>query len=469
VARFHREARAAARLSHPNSVALLDSGETETGTLFMVMELVPGVTLAQLLSTAGPLGEARAVGICAQILAALSEAHGLGIIHRDLKPANVMVDPRDGTDRVKVLDFGIATVAGGDLESRLTQQGTVFGTPAYMSPEQVRGEPLDPRSDLYSVGVILHEILAGRLPFEAETPLGLASRHLHDPPPPLSRAGVRVGPALERLVLSALAKRREDRPATADAFRTALLACPFEPAAGPAPEATLPPTLPLASADVPAPPRTTLPMQPRARGRGLAWTAGAVVAAALAAIGWRAAVQDAPPGPVSRADDAARADRSPEDRRAKPLEDAGDAAGPARRSSVDPARMPATRGETERGAADEATPAPPIRRARDEERRTTAPPPARLPPTPAPIRAVRAELNSLPLPPADSGEGLLALEASPWAHVAVDGQELGESPREVQLGAGPHRVRAVHPEYGTREAHVTVKAGHRTVWVAAFD
>ncbi|HYD42609.1 MAG TPA: PEGA domain-containing protein, partial [Anaeromyxobacter sp.] len=89
--------------------------------------------------------------------------------------------------------------------------------------------------------------------------------------------------------------------------------------------------------------------------------------------------------------------------------------------------------------------------------------------TPAAIRAVRAELNSLPLPSPDSGEGLLALEASPWAHVAVDGQELGESPREVQLGAGRHRVRAVHPELGTREAHVTVKAGHRTVWVASFD
>ncbi|HYD42075.1 MAG TPA: serine/threonine-protein kinase, partial [Anaeromyxobacter sp.] len=292
VARFHREARAVSRLSHPNSVALLDSGETETGTLFMVMELVPGVTLAQLLSTAGPLGEARAVGIGAQILAALSEAHGLGIIHRDLKPANVMVDPRDGTDRVKVLDFGIATVADGDVESRLTRQGTVFGTPAYMSPEQIRGEPLDPRSDLYSVGVILHEVLAGRLPFEAETPLGLASRHLHDPPPPLSRAGARVAPALERLVLAALAKRRDDRPASADAFRAALLACPVEAPAAPAREAPLPPTLALAPAEVPAASRTTLPLPEPRRLRRVAWAAGAIATAAVAAVGWRAAQTD---------------------------------------------------------------------------------------------------------------------------------------------------------------------------------
>ena len=252
VARFHREARAAAQLSHPNSVALLGSGETESGTLFLVMELVPGATLAHLLAAASPLGAARAVEIGAQILAALTEAHALGIIHRDLKPANVMVDAAEGADRVKVLDFGIATVADGDVESRLTQQGTVFGTPAYMSPEQIRGEPLDPRSDLYAVGVILHEILAGRLPFEAETPLGLASRHLHDPPPPLSRAGARVTPALESLVLSALAKRPEDRPASAEVFRAALLACPVEASTAPGREAPLPPTIALAPAAVAA-------------------------------------------------------------------------------------------------------------------------------------------------------------------------------------------------------------------------
>jgi serine/threonine-protein kinase len=472
VARFHREARAVARLSHPNSVALIDSGETETGTLYMVMELVPGATLAQVLSAAGPLGAARAVAIGAQVLAALAEAHGLGIIHRDLKPANVMVDPRDGADRVKVLDFGIATIADGDVESRLTQQGTVFGTPAYMSPEQIRGEPLDPRSDLYSVGVILHEILTGRLPFEAETPLGLAARHLHDPPPSLSAAGVRVDPALEALVLSALAKRREERPEAADAFGAALLACPVE-AAGPPLEPALPATVALASVALEASPMVhTAPLAaplPRWT-RWLAWLSTGTVAAVLAALAiWGASV-DRPQTTDANADPPRRIlPGAPVD---------GSAPAPARAKEVraatsEPPPAPAPGAAVPTPAPPQPSPAPPPTR----PRRHPAPPaaaPAAVPappaPTPAPgIRAVRAELNSLPLPPATSGEGLLAVEASPWAEVFLDGQELGESPREVQLGAGRHHVRAVHPQLGAREARVVVKPGQRTVWVASFE
>ena len=151
VARFQREARAASRLDHPNSIAVLDFGAAEDGTLFMAMEFLSGRDLARIIADEFPLAEARIVRIGAQILSALAEAHVQGIVHRDLKPENVMVEPRRGeADFVKVLDFGIAKItAPGANEPKLTQAGLVCGTPEYMSPEQARGADIDSRSDLY--------------------------------------------------------------------------------------------------------------------------------------------------------------------------------------------------------------------------------------------------------------------------------------------------------------------------------
>jgi serine/threonine-protein kinase len=250
VHRFEREARAASRLRHPNVVSVTDFGQDDDGTLYMVMECLTGKSLARVIAEDAPLPDRRAVDIGAQILAALAEAHAHGILHRDLKPENVMIESRrDAPDAVKVLDFGIAkTLAAGAPSSTLTQAGLVCGTPGYMSPEQLRNEELDPRSDLFAAGMVLYEMLTQKLPFDAKTPWELLHRHLTEPvPPPSERLGRPVTPALERLVLSAVSARRDERPASAEAMREALLAVPLpggRRASGPLATAVLAPDAP---------------------------------------------------------------------------------------------------------------------------------------------------------------------------------------------------------------------------------
>jgi len=227
VARFQREARAASRLNHPNSISILDFGQAEGGALFIAMELVVGKDLHQILSKEWPLSEARVVRIVGQVLSALSDAHGASIIHRDLKPENIMVEQRRGEpDFVKVLDFGIAKMLDGQEDGpALTRAGFVCGTPEYMSPEQARGAQLDPRSDLYAVGVILYQLMAGLLPFDSDSAVGFATKHLTEEPLPPSRRNpdARISPAMERLIMRALSKDPNDRPESADAFRAELL------------------------------------------------------------------------------------------------------------------------------------------------------------------------------------------------------------------------------------------------------
>ena len=208
VQRFQREARAASRLNHPNSIAVLDFGEAEDGTLFMAMEYLAGRDLARIIGDEFPLGEARIVRIGAQILSALAEAHAQGIIHRDLKPENVMVEPRRGEpDFVKVLDFGIAKITSpGANEPKLTQAGLVCGTPEYMSPEQARGAELDARTDLYSMGVILYQMATGQLPFESDTPVGFLTKHLTEAPVPPRERWSDVSAALDALITRAMEK-----------------------------------------------------------------------------------------------------------------------------------------------------------------------------------------------------------------------------------------------------------------------
>ena len=225
--RFQREARAASRLNHPNSIAVLDFGAAEDGTLFMAMEHVGGRDLAGVVAEEFPLPEPRLVRIGAQILSALAEAHAQGVVHRDLKPENVMVEPRrDEPDFVKVLDFGIAKISTpGQGEPRLTQAGLVAGTPEYMSPEQARGAELDARSDLYSVGVVLYQMATGDLPFQSETPLGFLTKHLAEMPvrPRVRRS--EVSEALDAVIARALEKDPAARFQSAEEMRAALLAC----------------------------------------------------------------------------------------------------------------------------------------------------------------------------------------------------------------------------------------------------
>ncbi|KFE66716.1 serine/threonine-protein kinase [Hyalangium minutum] len=229
VARFQREAKAASRLNHPNSISILDFGQAEDGALFIAMEFVPGQDLHQVLSREWPLPESRVVRIVSQVLSALSDAHGAGVIHRDLKPENIMLEQRrNDPDFVKVLDFGIAKITdtNGDEGPALTRAGFVCGTPEYMSPEQARGAQLDHRSDLYAVGVILYQLTTGLLPFESDSAVGFATKHLtEEPPPPTKRRPeARISPGMERLILRVLSKDPNDRPANAEAFKAELLA-----------------------------------------------------------------------------------------------------------------------------------------------------------------------------------------------------------------------------------------------------
>lgn len=210
VARFEREAVASAMIEHPNVVNATDFGRLDNGSYYLVLAYVNGVSLSRALR-AGAFTEKRTLDIMLQIADALAAAHAVGIVHRDLKPDNVMLVPReDGTELVKVLDFGIAKIQGkGRGEStQLTQAGTIFGTPDYMSPEQACGKPVDSRADLYALGVILYEMLAGEPPFVADEILVVLTKHLTEPPPPLP---VSVSPGVAELVRDLLAKDPEDR------------------------------------------------------------------------------------------------------------------------------------------------------------------------------------------------------------------------------------------------------------------
>jgi len=227
VARFQREAKAASRLSHPNSIDVLDFGQTDDGALFIAMEFVDGRDLHQVLTADWPLPEPRVIRIVTQVLSALADAHSAGVIHRDLKPENIMVVARRGgeSDVVKVLDFGIAKIVDGGAEDApsLTRTGFVCGTPEYMSPEQARGAPLDARSDLYSVGVLLYQMVTRQLPFSSDSAMGYATKHLtEDPKPPNTLRPGSCSRELEALVLWALRKEPADRPQTAEAFLDSL-------------------------------------------------------------------------------------------------------------------------------------------------------------------------------------------------------------------------------------------------------
>ncbi|HWC32037.1 MAG TPA: protein kinase, partial [Actinomycetota bacterium] len=211
--RFRREARAAAMLGHPNIVAVHDWGATE-GTYFMVMEFVRGHSLRSILARTGRLAPAQAADVTMQILSALDHAHDRGIVHRDIKPENVLVT-LDGT--VKVADFGLARALA---ESAVTHApGTVTGTVQYLAPEQVQGDPADPRTDLYALGIVLFELLTGRVPFTGETSVAIAYKHLSEPVPPPSRVNPSVPASLDRVVAQATEKERDRRPSSATAMR----------------------------------------------------------------------------------------------------------------------------------------------------------------------------------------------------------------------------------------------------------
>ncbi len=449
VARFHREARAASRLNHPNSVGVIDFGQTDDGTLFMALEYLPGRNLARVIADEFPLGTLRVVKIGSQILAALTEAHALGVLHCDIKPENVMLESRhDERDVVKVLDFGIAKLRDAAGSPRLTREGMVCGTPGYSSPEQARGEELDPRSDLYAVGVVLYELVAGKLPFDAPTPGALLAKMLVEKPVPLHvrRPDIHVPTDLEAVIMRALAFDREARFPSADAFRRELLACSHtgerQARPLPTPQGTV---MFEARGPARAEPRAghgPTPAQGRTAGKGaetrsptprhrpvsstsrpavreaalaLTITAGSVAGALLIGalvwygLNWVRGGSAGPSGSVA---------------------------------SLPPAPAPSPL----------AAPLPssgPVGR-------------------PAPSAIPSAPASQSPAP-TGSGEGILAILGTPGAEISVDGQPAGRTPRELRLAPGAHRIRASHPDLGTVEETVEVVAGKRTLWNAPLS
>jgi serine/threonine-protein kinase len=231
VARFRREARAMSQLSHPNTARVYKYGELDDGAVYFVMDYLEGRNLAHEVRENGPMDADRALNIMVQVCGALEEAHRAGIVHRDLKPENVFLTDQAGTlDFPKVLDFGLAKMSEKQMgrgSMMLTQQGMVFGTPEFMSPEQAQGETIDRRSDIYSLALILYELVTGKLPFEAKAPLDIMKAHVKDPPIPLSQRvpGRTFSPELDAVVAKALAKKPEARYESAVTFAEALKGC----------------------------------------------------------------------------------------------------------------------------------------------------------------------------------------------------------------------------------------------------
>ncbi|HTP18325.1 MAG TPA: Stk1 family PASTA domain-containing Ser/Thr kinase [Solirubrobacteraceae bacterium] len=214
VERFRREAQAAAGLQHPNVVSVYDRGSFD-GTYYIAMEYLPGRSLKQLIREEAPLDPIRAIDITIQILKAARFAHRRGVIHRDLKPHNVIVD---SADNAKVTDFGIARAGASDM----TETGSIMGTAQYLSPEQAQGHAVSAGSDLYSIAVVLYEMLTGRVPFDAESAVTIALKHVSEAPPPPTVVNPSVPPELEQVVMWGLNKNPVDRPANADQFINAL-------------------------------------------------------------------------------------------------------------------------------------------------------------------------------------------------------------------------------------------------------
>lgn len=229
VKRFEQEARAVSKMQHPNTVTIFDYGTTDDDRLYIVMEFLRGKTLSDALrASAGGIEERRTIHIIRQVCASLGDAHAAGIIHRDLKPDNIFLTEMGGSkDWVKVLDFGVAKMADAEGASTLTQTGMIFGTPKYMSPEQAEGKPIDYRADIYAIGVVMYEMLTGRPPFLADTPVALLLKHISEQPRPFRvlRPDIAVSPEIEAIVMKSLAKAPDDRYSSVEQLSADLEAC----------------------------------------------------------------------------------------------------------------------------------------------------------------------------------------------------------------------------------------------------
>ncbi|HEX6243330.1 MAG TPA: serine/threonine-protein kinase [Polyangiales bacterium] len=281
VARFSREATAMSLLTHANTTRVYDFGQTEDGLLYLVMEYLEGQLITQRVAQHGPLPIIETLRIAEQILRSLAEAHTKGLVHRDLKPDNIFIAKAEGHHApiVKVLDFGIAKVVAPDrrMDQFETQAGTVFGTPRYMSPEQAQGAPLDQRSDLYSVGALLYQMLTGRAPFTDDDAVVVMAKHIQELPELPSKVVPErhIPDSLEAVVMKAMAKSPAERFQTAAEFEAALEACVVDV--------------------VHAETETGSPRRPRSARRNLAWALSAFSLAAASYAGFRVLAKVAEP------------------------------------------------------------------------------------------------------------------------------------------------------------------------------
>ncbi len=475
-ARLRREAKAASRLDHPNSVRVIDFGEEPDGLLYIAMELLDGLDLFQTLERQWPISDIRTIDLVCQTLSALAVAHDMGIVHRDLKPENIMLIARvddDGGPRdiVKVCDFGIAKTADASDDPKqpgkraLTTQGILIGTPEYMSPEQCRGQPLDARSDLYSVGVILYQILTGRLPFQAASAIDVVLKHVSEEPEPPSAIRPGLSPKLEEVCLRALRKRPDDRYANAREMRAELRAIvdvATSDASPLSPELRLiarnaetllsAVTAPVVETAAPIdagtpPPSATHDESRQARSRGrlryAAMIAVPAVVVAAVAIGSQrsSSLQTLPSLPVTSAP-AETAKVQPE---MSPLLEMVHADAPApppvaarpSKSSVI-ARPRAVVRTTSMAPVQ-----PPLMADSEPEPRITSPPPAIVPPIPSPLPEMKAILPAPPEPPApspappsihfDPSRGRVAWNVS----TASGGATVGNVARALARASGP--------------------------------
>ncbi|MGD8316801.1 MAG: serine/threonine-protein kinase [Myxococcales bacterium] len=290
VARFRQEAKSASRIGHEHIVDVFDFGETARGSSYFIMEFLEGEDLGNVLGRQVTIEAERACSIVLQCCHALAAAHDKGIVHRDIKPENVFLSKREGTDDfVKIVDFGIAKMS--DIETdgapgrKLTKTGMIFGTPEYMSPEQAAGKELDHRVDIYALGIILYECLAGRVPFQGDTFMGVLTQHLFAELPPIRRLNsqAQVSAELELVIRKALAKSPDDRYQDAEELADALT-CALEGRLSPATALAPPPD---------AVPQSIDYLDALPRPKSSRWLWGASLVAALAAVGWVGVAQTA--------------------------------------------------------------------------------------------------------------------------------------------------------------------------------
>ncbi len=410
--RFRREAQAAARLKHPNAVAIYDFGVSETGLVYLVMELVEGQSLRHLIKDQGPLLPSAAAEILTQVCGALDEAHRQNIVHRDLKPDNIVVQTSPRGLRVKVLDFGIARLRDLTSLGNLTQTGSVMGTPHYMSPEQCLGEELDARSDVYSLGIVLYEMLVGIVPFNAPTSMAVVVQHVNGTPAPVRVLNASLSPAVETAAMRALSKRREDRPQTAGAFADhfatavkgvvpSIATSPVAVGPGYPPTPNLLPTVQMSTpwkTSVPTPGTQGATAQARTGPvlkRGVALAVGSASVVLVVGVGWwvfsrePAGATDPPVTPT--VPPAIVSDAQPNSPPVPPPPTGSDATPSSSEGAQQPAPRPGVN-------ASVTTPVP-------------APPPPSAPPT-VPI-------------PAPIVEGSLTVRASPGTLIQIDSKEVG--------------------------------------------